>query len=138
MYSSNHGHIHCGHIHQNLVMLVLHLPYLANTGNDHLWNRNWCIKRNFSLINIMIIICTMYLLSTIKAWNPFLTISSLVWNTTNIWFPGMAILVSFIWPVNFATILEWSLPPLCILRKSLPSSSFSKRDNINAQKINLK
>ena len=68
-----------------------------------------------------------YLLSIIKAWNPFLTISSVVWSTTNIWFPGMDILVSVIVPVNFVTISEVSLPPSCILRKSVPSSNCSKK-----------
>ena len=62
-----------------------------------------------------------HLLSMIKAWNPFLTISLLVWNTKNIWFSCMEMSVSFILPVNFATISESSLPPLWILRKSLPS-----------------
>ena len=71
-----------------------------------------------------------YLLSKIKAWNPFLTISLLVLNTTNIWFPDMDIVVLFIWPVNFATISESSLPPLYISRKSLVSSSCSKKANV--------
>ena len=72
-----------------------------------------------------------YLPSIIKAWNPFLIILSLVWNTTNIWFPGTDNLVSFICPVTFATISESSLPPLCILRKSLPFSSCHKKGNKN-------
>ena len=47
----------------------------------------------------------------------------------------MDILVSFIWPVSFATISELSLPPLCRLRKSLVSSSYNKKDNKNFQNI---